>query len=407
MVPPGKATLSHSCANVPILMLFARCCAGLISASSDLLDRADKKRVLARPAWPGVPCSLEVVIGLRQHSRVSRYRAVAAAVYVVAFTTVLAWWIKGDLEMGWLIGAPLLVAGAGLIGLSTAFLLRRFIPILIATGASVVLGMVFACIALQTPNGWRVDPPREMARAAAEFSQDRPAVEAAVSRVTGLPVEVMETRIETQPGWVSKEGFSFRLLRRPAGAAVVASFAAGPTDSVTFRMVEQEGQWVPVAHIPGNAGGMTLRQAAFERRFPSVPLIEVGGQGPHAPGALLLVRAARSATDWELVLFRVASKGRPLDEVNRFSRADILREFEKYVAERGLGRVGQVFMHYQPSGSYPVLFLNAPVFRFFGTLDHPAYGSIGLLAHLQDGRVKFEIDRPFPRRQNRVPDPGD
>jgi hypothetical protein len=61
-------------------------------------------------------------------------------------------------------------------------------------------------------------------------------------------------------------------------------------------------------------------------------------------------------------------------------------------------------MHYQPSGNYPVLFFNTPVFRFFGTLNHPSYGSVSLLASLRDGRVEFGIERPFPRLQGRAPD---
>jgi hypothetical protein len=335
---------------------------------------------------------------------VKRNRIATSAVYVIAFTTALAWWIKGDLEMGWLVGAPLLVAGAGAAGLSTVFLFRRFVPVLAATAAAAVFGVVLAGIAIQTPNGWRVGPSRGMARAAAEFSQDRPAIEAAVSRLTGFPVEVMETRIETRQGWVSKEGFSFRLLQRPASAAVVASFAAGPMDSVTFDLVEQGSTWVPVSRPIFKAAGINFRQVAFQRQFPSVPLVEVGGQGPQTPGALLLVRAARSATDWELVLFRIGSNGKPLDEVGRFSQARIAEEFGNHAAERGLGRIGKVFMHYQPSGTHPVMFFNVPVFRFFGTLDHPSYGSVSLLASLRDGRVEFGIERPFPRRQGRAPD---
>ncbi len=325
----------------------------------------------------------------------NRYRTVGVAVYIVACTTILAWWVKGELEMGWLIGAPLLVAGAALVGLSTALLLRRLVPVLIATGSSVGLGIVFVWIAIQTPNGWRVYPPRGMADAAAQFSNDHAAVQAAAGRATGIPVEVMETKVETQPGWVVKEGFSFHLRRRPAGAAVVASFAAGPTDSVLFQILEQDGKWVPVASTRGKAAGIAFRASAFERRFPSAGLIEVGGQGSHAPGALLLVRAARSATDWELVLFRVASNGKPLDEFGRLSRAEIAQDFEREVAARGLGGLGRVFMHYQPSGSNPVLFLNTPVFRFFGTLDHATFGSVALLARLQGGRVEFEVERPF------------
>jgi len=327
----------------------------------------------------------------------SRSRLVAAAIYILGLTAILAWWIKGDLEMTWLIGAPLLVAGACLIGLSTAALFRRLIPVLIATGASVLVGVIFVVIAIQTPNGWPVDPPRGMVRAATEFSRDRTVVESAVGRLTGLPVEVMETKIKRQPGWVSKEGFSFRLQRRPAAIAVVASFSAGPLDAVTFDMVGKNGDWIPVARPPRNTVGMSFRQAAFLRRFPGAPLIEVGGQGPHAPGTPLLIRVARSATDWELVLFRVASNDKPLDEVKRYTRADVSSEFAKEIGQRGLGKAGNFIMHFQPSGSYPVLFLNAPEFRFFSTLDHRAHGSVSLLARLKENQVNFEIERPFPR----------
>ncbi len=327
----------------------------------------------------------------------NRSRWVAAAVYVVVCTTLLAWWIKGDLEMGWLLGGPLLVAGAALFGVSTVVLFRRLIPVLIATGCSVVVGLICAVIAIQTPNGWPLYSPPGMVRAAEAFSNNRALVESAVTRVTGLPVELMETKVEYRKGWVSKEGFSFRLRRRPAAAEVIASFAAGPLDSVTFDIVEQRGEWLPVARPVPNATQTNLRQPAFVRRFSASNLIEVGGQGPHAPGALLLVLAARKATDWEFVLFRVAANGKPLEEVERHSQAEISTGFARETVARGLGPPAKIFIHYQPSGSYPVLFLNAPEFRFFGTLNHPAYRSVSLLARLENGQVKYEVERPFPR----------
>ncbi len=34
---------------------------------------------------------------------------VAAAVWIVALDTILAWWVKGDLELAWVIAVPVIL----------------------------------------------------------------------------------------------------------------------------------------------------------------------------------------------------------------------------------------------------------------------------------------------------------
>jgi hypothetical protein len=336
---------------------------------------------------------------------VKRLQILAAFIWISALTGVLAWWIKGDLEMAWLVGVPLLIAGASLIGLSTAFLFRRIFPTLAATGAAVLLGAVLAYIAIQTPNGWSAAPPPAVVEAAARLSKNSTRLEAATSCVTGYPVEIDETKVQIRPGWVSKEGFSFRLRRRPATVEIVASYAAGPPDAAVFDLAEANGTWIPVARFDRKPSGLTFRPAAFLRRFPGIPQIEVGGQGQYSPGASLLVRVAHSETDWQLVLFKIGSNGRVLDEMERQGRNDALRELEHEISHRGLGPVSRISFQFHASSAFPVLFLNEPEFRFFAYLNDRYNGSLSFIARLQEGRITYEIERIFPRSPAAHPDP--
>ncbi len=320
-----------------------------------------------------------------------RWKLIAAALWVFASNLALVWWVKGDLEMGWIIGLPAIVAGGLVFGGLSAFLLRSWRASLAMAGASVAWSAVLAYAALNTPNSWKQRPAG--LAAARRFASDRGAILKAVETTTGYAVEPQTpARVEATDSLVTKQGFSFALVRRPGRVRISVSFDVGPQSAAEF-----DEELRPV-YVPSDT--LTVRAAALERRFPQARLIEAGGNGPYLPRDLVPVRIARAETDWDIVVFRIADGGEPLREVARYPREELMRRFADAVNAAGIGPLESAVIYFRPVKAQDVFFEARPEFRFIGLLANARYWRAELLARLSGGEMEFvvanRLTRPGP-----------
>jgi hypothetical protein len=322
-----------------------------------------------------------------------------AAVWIVALDAALAWWVKGDLEMAWLIGMPVVLGGGVVIGAVPAVVFRRWKPGLISIGASALVSAVLLYTAMQTPHRWTSAPPADLTNAANRFASDRAQIKSAVEKVTGYPVEpAIPAQVELTGGQVTKEGFSFCLSRRPAAARVVVSFEAGPAAAMRFDAVRSAGAWQMRAR-KSDIERITIRPAAFERRFADARVIEVGGNGPYSAGQSLAVRTARSETDWSIVLLRLMDGDQTAREVRRYSQSDLLTRFRETLAASGLTSLESAVIYFRPVREQDVMYLQAPEFSFIGVLGDARYWRAEIVARLSEdgGGMEFEVGRKLRR----------
>lgn len=329
----------------------------------------------------------------------NRYGYLIAAIWIVGLNATLAWWVKGDLEMGWLIGMPVILAGGVVIGLVPGFVFRRVRPALLYLGASILASAVFLYAAIGTPHRWKSAPPAGLTDAANRFASDRAAIEAAAGRVTGYPVEPgIPAKVEIASGLATKQGFSFAITRSPAAARVVVTFDAGPAQAMQFDAVRSGGGW-EMRPLKSDVERITIRPAALERRFPDARTIEAGGSGPYLRGQTLAVRAARSETDWEIALLRVMDEGQALREVRRYPQRELLERFRETVAAAGLAPLESAVIYFRPVKRQDVLYTQGPEFRFIGVLGNPRYWRAEITARpAADGNgLEFGITRKLTR----------
>jgi hypothetical protein len=310
---------------------------------------------------------------------------------------VTAWWVKGDLEMAWLVGGPLIVAGGLLYGAIAAIVLRRGA----GAAAAAFLGSCasaagLAALAMYTPNGWSGAPPRAVTRAAERIAADPAALRAAAEKITHYPVQPATATVRYTPSLTRKIEFSFRLERRPAEAHIVFGFEAGPQDAFEFRAVRAASGW-GLEPVNARPLPLTARREAFARLFPGIPLVEVGGSGPYAPGELIPVRLARSVTDWEVAVVRIAADGAALREIRRYSSAEIAAGLERAAARAGLGSIEHIYTYFRPISAQEILFAAAPAFDFNAQLGGPRYALANMKARLSRGELSFDIERAIER----------
>ncbi|HWR51870.1 MAG TPA: hypothetical protein VN428_12225 [Bryobacteraceae bacterium] len=329
----------------------------------------------------------------------NRYGYLIAAIWIVALDAILAWWVKGDLEMAWLVGMPVIVGGGVVIGVVPAVAFRRWKPALISIGASVLLSALLLYAAIETPHHWKAAPPTDLVDAVNRFASDRAQVKSASEKVTGYPVEpAIPAQVELTGGVTTKEGFSFSLSRRPAAARVVVAFEAGPSQAMQFDEVRGSGSW-QMRPRKSDVERITIRPAAFERRFPDSRVIEVGGSGPYSAGQSLAVRAARSETDWSIVLLRLMDGGQTVREVRRYSQTDLLARFRGTLAASGLTPLETAVIYFRPVKQQDVMFLQSPEFSFIGVLGDARYWRAEIVARLSrdGGGIDFEVGRKLTR----------
>lgn len=329
----------------------------------------------------------------------NRYGYLIAAVWILALDAILAWWVKGDLELAWLIGMPVILAGGIVIGAVPAVVFRRWKPALISIGASALVSTLLLVAAIETPHHWESAPPAGLTGATKRFASDRAAIKAAAEKTTGYPVEPsVPAKVELTGGLVTKQGFSFSLSRRPASARVVVSFEAGPVEAMQFDAVSSGGAW-QMRPRKSDVERITIRSAAFERRFPDSRLVEVGGNPPYSRGQALAVRTARSETDWSIVLLRAMDGDQTVREVRRYSRDELLARFREMLAASALGPLQSAVIYFRPVTQHDVMFAQSPEFSFMGVLGNPRYWRAEVVARLSaDGnRMEFAIGRKLTR----------
>src|SRR5690606_34776488 len=93
-------------------------------------------------------------------------RTILAIVVAIAATFALAWWLKGDWEMGWLLWMIVVPVAGSALGLLAAVVLRGHVGIVTAAGTMAAVIALWAAIA--TPHQWPgADQARAERRAAA------------------------------------------------------------------------------------------------------------------------------------------------------------------------------------------------------------------------------------------------
>ncbi|HET9982268.1 MAG TPA: hypothetical protein VFQ38_01720 [Longimicrobiales bacterium] len=329
------------------------------------------------------------------------WRWIAAALWIVVTVPLLAWWVKGDLEMAWLVGMPAIVGGATLLGLATGLLLRRLVPTLAAAAAATVLGVLCTYVAINSRHSWEYPPSPFHRTAARRFAADRARLAREAERVARVPVQLAEVRLVETPGWERKRGFSFAFDKRPARIVLEVGFDAGPPSSMEMEVVWRGGEWrLEPRPLPPLPAGIRFRPAPFQRRLPDYSGIEVGADGTIPLGTAVLVRAARAEDDFALAVFRVGPDV-PLRELRRYPREEIVRRFTEALARSGVPAPRRVTMYYAPSPAYPLVWGRRPEFDFFGLLTDPRWRVADLQARLDGDTVAFVVRRLRPH-----PGPG-
>ncbi|HEY8536202.1 MAG TPA: hypothetical protein VIL25_07120, partial [Vicinamibacterales bacterium] len=139
---------------------------------------------------------------------------------LVAFaaSAVLGWWIKGDLEMGWLPWMLIAPAAGAILGLLAALILRGHAVITTAVG--LLSGIIALWAAIVTPHRWAGTDLARLERRAAALADATADVEARARELLGAGVEVSGTKTTVTGGRVVKRPFRFVPDHEPAVATL-------------------------------------------------------------------------------------------------------------------------------------------------------------------------------------------
>jgi hypothetical protein len=286
---------------------------------------------------------------------------VKASFTAVVFLAVLvavtfAWYVKGDLEMGWLVAMPAVAAVTLVAALIGGLFLPRGFPRVAVVLASLPFGLMIAWFAASTPNNWPVPPDPELMRRSGELASDLDRLGSVAHAALGLPVEVGHAMVDSVPGVRTKVSGRLGLERRPASVLVVVAFDVGPAEPLRLRLSES-GDVVPVSPMP-DVSRIRVARAALVRRYPQVPLVEVGGDGTFQPGALLPLRLMHGERDWELSLVRVMAGNEALPEVRRWAHDEVASRLAAALREGGR-RPESIATYYRPSDDRVLYFQDA------------------------------------------------
>ncbi|HEX7087132.1 MAG TPA: hypothetical protein VF198_12255 [Vicinamibacterales bacterium] len=312
-------------------------------------------------------------------------RTAAAVAVTFAATAALAWWIKGDWELGWL-PWMIVVPGAGcVLGLLAGLSLRGHIAISTAVGP--IAGAVALWTAIATPHYWDGTDRARAEREAAALADSTGLVEGRVRELLGAGVEVSGLRPTVTGGRARK--LPFRLLpeREPAVAQVSVTFALGPARPLVLRLDGDALTAPPDALDAARQTPWAIREAVLTRRFPARALT-VGGHGPWPPGDVVGVRVERGETDWSLLLVRVGGAA-GLETVREVSGAESRAGLARAAALAGRP-VRDVRIHV----SRGVTYLPSGRFDFLG-LPEDRRANLRLVAHVEDGGIRYETSDWF------------
>lgn len=326
-------------------------------------------------------------------------RLVVVLACVALATGVLAWWVKGELEMVWLAGMPIILAGGVGFGALGSLLLSRPAHRAAAVAVAGAIALAALLLAIGTPHGWPVAPPREQVSAVERFAADPAKLSVLASRALGRPVEVGTADVERRPGWLGKRPFSFAFDRRDPELALWLAFDVGPTRPLRFDVVHGGSGWTLMPALAPAAAdaevGVTAE--ALRRRYPDVPVIEAAGGGRYVSGEAELLRLLHGESEWALRVVRVGADAEPLREVRRYAREELRARFDGAVAAAGLGKPAAVVTYFPAVGTPAVRFGTGEAFPFTAVLAHPRYRAVELHARLVADTVEITLGRRFTR----------
>ena len=334
-------------------------------------------------------------------------RMVIAAILTAVVTGALAWWLKGDLEMVWLLVILVLLVASSVIGFVAALVVRA--PIahagVFAVAVAPMIGAVALMVAMETPNAWNSPGRTGMERQATSVAADLPRIEARVRELLGAGVDVLGARPIVHGGQVKKEPLRFGLEREPAVVELHVDFALGPNQGFTLRVDGDSLVADSAALASAREAPWRINAEALERRF-DAPAMRLGRVGlpPWEQGTLLPLRLERGEDDWSLLILRVGGP-EGLAVVRTISR-DESRDALARAAARAGREVSDVRIYFTPNYRGVTFEIGAD-FDFVG-VPVDRRGSVPLVARFRDGDFVYETRtiRPTVRGQDGPPSRG-
>jgi len=310
-------------------------------------------------------------------------RTIVAIIVTVAATGALAWWIKADWEMAWLLWMIIMPPAGGALGLLAAALLRGQIEIV--TGVGMAAAIVGLWAASSTRHVWDDDADRARAgQRAAALAASTDLIEARVRELLGSEVDVLEVQPAVVGGNIRKKPFRFLLEREPAVVRLRVTFALGPARPLMLRL---EGDSLTASQTAVDSAQLrpwVIREPALARRFPA-PAFTVAGAGPWMPGNIVGVRVEHSDSDWSLLLLRVGGTA-GLEKVREVSSAESRAELARAAALAGRPVRDVRIDPWQASG---VSYIPSKRFHFIG-LTGNRRTDLRLVARVEGDEILYE-----------------
>lgn len=303
----------------------------------------------------------------------------------VLLAGLFAWYVKGDLEAAWLwvgpaiVGVTLLLVGIGSLALPAGF--PRFAAVL----AGLPFGVLLAWAAASTTNTWPVPPSAQRMTEARHMAEDQERLERIARETMGAPVAVGGALVDSSDGYTRKVSNRFGLERRDPRVRIVVSFAVGPYEPLLLEVTGSDA--LEVIEPAPSPDRTILRPDAITRRYPDTPLVEVGGNGPFAPGQAVPMRLMRAEDDWSIDIVRVLADERPLAPVRTLDRAEIEAAITRTLRAAG-ERPARIATYFQPAGAR-VLFMNGPSFDFQAPLVGGGFATVR--TSLSADSIAFEL----------------
>jgi hypothetical protein len=300
------------------------------------------------------------------------FKFALVVVGAIAVALLFAWYVKGDLEMGWIVMMPAIVAVTVVSALIGSLLLPAGFPRVAAALAAFPFGALIAWLAASTSNVWQVPPDPALLRQAGELAADRARLESIARAALAMPVEVGTGAVDSVDGLRIKTPDSFRIERRQPEVWVVISFDVGPRQMLRLRL---DSLGTPVPELPTREPTvLTVRPNAIERRYADFPLVEVGGNGTFSPAALVPFRLMRAEDNWDVALVRLVSGDDPLAEIGHWTHAELVSRFTATLLRRGEVPT-HIRTYYRPAANR-VLFFQEPRFEFQAALARGGYADL-------------------------------
>jgi len=310
-------------------------------------------------------------------------RTTVAIIVAFAATAALAWWLKGDWEMGWLLWMLVVPVAGSVLGLLAAVILRGRIEIVTAAGSTA--GVVALWAAIATPHQWGGADYRGAERRAKAMADSTLLIEARVRELLGVGVDVSGVQPAVAGGRVRKQPLRFLPEREPAVAWFNVMFALGPAQPLVLRLESDSLTAAPAALDSARMAPWVIREAALTKRFPA-PALSVAGHGPWAPGDIVGVRLEHGETDWSLLLARVGGAG-GLETIHEVSGAESRAGLARAAALAGRPvHEVRIFV----SRGAGVTYLPSSRFDFLG-LPEDRRANLRLVARVEGDDIRYEV----------------